>query len=188
MMTASLVVTALIGLAVLFFGRQLFWLFVGAVGFLIGFTLATEYLAVQPEWVGLLIGLAAGLLGALVAVPLQRLAVAVAGFLAAGYAVYSLLVVWGVENSTVLLIVALLGALLGAVLVALLFDWALIVLSAGVGAALLTQAVLLGWLNLERPLPVVGFVVLLAVGIVAQAAQVGGPPPVRRQRVVVREE
>ena len=36
------------GLAVLFFGRRLFWLFVGGVGFIVGFQIASEVLQGPP--------------------------------------------------------------------------------------------------------------------------------------------
>ena len=140
MSSLSLVVMVLAGLAALLFGRQLFWLFVGIVGFLVGFELATRLITGQPDWIILLIALVAGLLGALLAVFLQYVAVAVAGFLAGGYALFTLLRTldlmpdmewarWG------LLIV---GGIIGAALILLLYDWALIVLSAGTGAATLT--------------------------------------------------
>jgi len=43
--------TLIVGLAVLLLGRRLFWLFVGAVGFLAGLQWARPVLGDQPEWV-----------------------------------------------------------------------------------------------------------------------------------------
>ena len=71
-------------------GRKLFWLFVGVVGFAIAFVLATRYLRIEPEWLSFIIALAAGVAGALLAVVLKQLAIALAGFLAGGYGVLTL--------------------------------------------------------------------------------------------------
>lgn len=165
-----LLITLLIGVAVLFLGRQLFWLFVGAVGFLIGFNLAAQFLSGQPDWVQLLIGLAAGLLGALLAIPLQRLAIGVAGFLAGGYAVFSLLQTWGVERGVWLIVGFIVGGIIAAVLVELLFDWALIGLSSVVGATILVNA-----FTLNRPMTTLAFVGLLLLGIIVQGLQIERP-------------
>src|SRR5262245_24203633 len=72
----------LAGLLLLFFGRRLFWLFVGIIGFVAGMTFGAQFFAGQPEWVVLLIAIVCGLIGIVIAVFLQRFAVAVAGFLA----------------------------------------------------------------------------------------------------------
>src|SRR6516225_10094390 len=78
-------INVLAGLAVLFFGRRLFWLFVGCVGFIVGFELAGNALAGQSEWLILVIALGVGLLGAIASVFLQRIFIVVAGFFAGGY-------------------------------------------------------------------------------------------------------
>ena len=80
----------LAGLAVLFFGRRLFWLFVGCVGFIVGFELAGDMLQGQPEWVILVIALGVGVLGAIASIFLQRVFVVVAGFFAGGYCLSTL--------------------------------------------------------------------------------------------------
>ncbi|MGA7216503.1 MAG: hypothetical protein WBX20_20055, partial [Terrimicrobiaceae bacterium] len=72
----------LAGLALLLFGRRLFWVFVGVIGFIAGMRFGAEVVKGQPEVVILLIAVAMGLLAALLAVVLQRVAVAVAGGLA----------------------------------------------------------------------------------------------------------
>src|SRR5690606_5717280 len=87
---------ALLGLVVLLFGRQLFWLWVGVTGFLAGVTLSARFLSGQPNWIILLIGLIAGLVGALLAIVLQRLAIGIAGFVAGGYILVALLNLVGV--------------------------------------------------------------------------------------------
>ena len=85
------IILVILGVVLLALGRKLFWLFVGGVGFVAGLTLTTQLLGEQPFWVILLVAALAGLVGSVMAVFLQRLMIAVAGFLAAGYVLVSLL-------------------------------------------------------------------------------------------------
>ena len=73
-------VTLVVGLAVLLLGRRLFWLFVGAAGFAVGFTVAPAALPNSPEWLIVLAALVLGILGAVLAILLQWLAVGLGGF------------------------------------------------------------------------------------------------------------
>src|SRR3990172_7787956 len=84
-------VSLILGAILLILGRKLFWIFVGAIGFLVGFNPAAQYLAEQPIWVILLIAIVAGIIGSVLAVVLQRVATLVAGFLAGGYLTVQLL-------------------------------------------------------------------------------------------------
>ena len=59
-------------------------MFVGVLGFLIGWNLARETLRGQPEWIILLGAIGCGLLAALFAVFVEKLAIGIAGFLAGG--------------------------------------------------------------------------------------------------------
>ncbi|MDX1616242.1 MAG: DUF4203 domain-containing protein [Candidatus Promineifilaceae bacterium] len=162
--TLVLLTTVLAGLAVLFFGRQLFWLFVAVVGFLVGFEVARDLLANDPLWLQLVVALAAGVVGAVLAYFLQYAAVAVAGFFAGGYLVLVLLRVFSVAPSQfVLWLLVISAGVLAAVVVLLLFDWALIVLSSMLGAAALLDVV-----TLDAGLTAVLFVILAAIGIAVQ--------------------
>ncbi len=64
----------------LIFGRRLFWLFVGVVGFVVAYRLAGAYLG--SEGAGWAVAIAAGVLGGVAAVLVQKLVVTVAGFAA----------------------------------------------------------------------------------------------------------
>jgi len=87
----------LVGLALLSLGRKLFWLFVSGVGFASGALLATAVLRQQAMWVVILVALGAGLLGALLAVVIQRWAVGMASFLAGGYVAVALTRMWNLD-------------------------------------------------------------------------------------------
>ncbi|MBA2585578.1 MAG: hypothetical protein H0U99_03740, partial [Chthoniobacterales bacterium] len=69
-----------VGIALLLCGRRLFWLFVAALGFAAGIYLTPLVVHEAPAWLALVISLGLGALGALFALLLQRLAIAVAGF------------------------------------------------------------------------------------------------------------
>ena len=160
------IVQIIIGVALLILGRRLFWLFVGAVGFWIGFNLATQIFSTDSQVVILLLSLLAGVIGALLAVFLQRLSVSVAGFLAGGYTTVILVRQLGMSGGDFAWVPFVLGGLLGAILLAVLFDWALIALSSLAGAVLIAQALQ----PAEGPgLNMVLFVILLLVGLLIQA-------------------
>ena len=135
-----MLVSVIIGILLLAFGRKLFWLFVGGSGFLVAFYLTAELLPDQPTWVFLLAGIVAGLLGAWLAVKLQWLAVGVGGFLGGGYVAT---VFW--ESSNLSLsgpewLPFVVGGVVGAIILGALFNPALIVLSSLVGATLVADS------------------------------------------------
>lgn len=173
-------VNILIGAVLLFFGRRLFWLFVGGVGFIVGFDMASQTLVGRPEWMILLIAIGVGVLAAIASIFLQRLVVAIAGFLAGGYFL-SAVALAALPNSQPagFWIAFVIGGIVGAVLTAALLDPALILLSSLAGATAISQNV---------PLQPAGkgilFLVLLVLGIAVQAAQYSRakvPPPVRTE-------
>ncbi len=153
-----------LGVLLLTLGRKFFWLFVGIVGFIAGFTLAGSLLQGQPDWLILLIGVVVGVIGAGLAVFLQRLAVAVAGFLAGGYLALAAMNLLNVSLTGLTWLPFVIGGLIGAVLLFVFFDWALIILSSITGANLIVAA-----LTLTSPLNIIVFIVLVIVGIAIQA-------------------
>ena len=61
------IVSLLIGIVLLLFGRKLFWLFVGAAGFLVGMDIANRFFT-GPDATKLIIALLVGIIGAFLAV------------------------------------------------------------------------------------------------------------------------
>ena len=163
------IVNILVGVALLFFGRRAFWLFVAGAGFVAGLSLTNNFLEV-PESVGLIIGIGIGLLAALLAVFVQRFAINLAGFLVGGYIALQLLPMLNIDGgwwATVLTFVV--GGIIGVILVGMFLDWALISLSSLAGAALVTDA-----LNLSSGLGMAAFVVLIVIGVVFQGRELRG--------------
>lgn len=166
-----LIGTALVGLAALLFGRQLYWLFVGAAGFLVGVVLAPALFAGHPPWLTTLIALAVGALGALLAIVAKMVAIGLAGFVAGAYVALLLLgspAPGSLSGGAALLVLA--AGVVGTVLVIALLDPALILLSSGTGAALLSRVAD----QTLAPGPLLGaviFLLLLATGIAVQGAR-----------------
>jgi hypothetical protein len=136
--------TVPVGVIILILGRKLFWLFVAGIGFIFGIHIAAGALYGHPTWIVVLIGLVAGIGGAVVAVFLQRFAVILAGFMAGSYLAANLTAMWAWQIGPFLWMVMVIFGILGAAAAYLFFDWALIILSALTGAAVITDNLTLG--------------------------------------------
>jgi hypothetical protein len=160
--TVMTLLRILVGIGLLVMGRRLFLLFVGLIGFITGMHLASHFFPGQPEWMIIAIGLMAGVAGALLALLLQWMAVGLAGFLAGGYIVVSVLHVLG-SGIRMDWLPFLIGGFLGTILTIFLFDWALIILSSLAGAGLIT-----GTFHVDLWVKTLLFIVLSIAGIVVQ--------------------
>lgn len=166
--TLTPTVSLVLGAILLIIGRKLFWIFVGAIGFLAGFNLAARYLSEQSIWVILLIAILAGIIGSVLAVVVQRVAILVAGFLAGGFLAVQLLQMLGINlplSEGLAWLPYVMGGILGAVLLFLIFDWALILLSSLAGATLITPVI-----SPDPQMETIVFAIVLLVGIVIQSA------------------
>jgi len=159
------IISALVGVVLLFFGRRLFWLFVAALGFAIGLQLAPHLSQNPPLWLSLLLSLGLGLLGALLAIMLQKLAIGIAGFVVGGRVAVALAAALWVNHAHYSIITFVVGGMIGALLLVALFDWALIIFSAIEGARLIADTV---------HLPSTGTTLLLVTlaifGVIVQSA------------------
>jgi hypothetical protein len=161
------IVGALIGAVILFFGRKLFWLCVAAVGFAAGVEIAPHLVQEPSPLLALTVALALGLIGALLALFLQKIAIAVLGFLAGGKlagAIAAAFFVQYAEHSTIIFVI---GGIIGAVLLLVLFDWALIVVSSLIGAHLIVYQ---SAIVLPQSGSIIVFIGLSVIGILVQAA------------------
>src|SRR5262245_17311349 len=115
-LTLTTGLTVVIGLGVLLAGRRLFWLFVAATGFLAGLRAGTHLLAGQPEWVMIAVAVALGLLGALLALFFQWLAIGLAGFVAGAYIGLVIAELLGVGSTGTAWVIAAAGGVIAAML------------------------------------------------------------------------
>src|SRR6266478_1077223 len=159
------IVGALIGIVVLFFGRKLFWLCVAAVGFLAGIELAPHLVNEPSPLLQLAVAIVLGLLGALLAFLLQKIAIALVGFLAGGKLTGAIAAAFFVHYAQYSTIIFVVGGLIGAILLLALFDWALIVVSSFIGAHMIQNAIVL-----PPSGSTIVFLGLAVIGMVVQAA------------------
>jgi hypothetical protein len=159
------------GSVILVFGRSLFWLFVALLGFGIGLEAGAAWLADSSALVRLVLALACGLLGALLAILLQRVAVAVAGFVAFVHLVGIAARRMGWLETEVGWVVAIAAGVVGALLLVALFDVALIAISSILGAAIVADA-----LPVAGGVAAITFVALVLVGVAVQSAWSRGRP------------
>ena len=159
------IVGLLMGVVILFFGRKLFWLCVAAAGFALGAAIAPHIIHEPSSILGLVVALLFGVLGALLAIFLQKIAIAVLGFLAGGYLTGAIGAAFFIHSGQYYTIIFLVGGIIGTFLLLAVFDWALIVVSSLIGAHLIQSAVVL---------PPTGstilFIVLAVIGVLVQAA------------------
>lgn len=154
------------GVLVLFAGYRLYWVFVGVVGFLVGTTFA------EQMWPGLsqaaLFGVACltGLIGIVIFLMTQKLAIALAGFTVGTYALATVFMAFGLDSTVWAWIAMAVGGIGGGLLAFLVFDLALMVLSSLGGAFMITHALV--W---DPRLKLVAVASLCALGLVSQTKQ-----------------
>lgn len=166
-----------LGLLLLFRGRKLYWLALGGAGFFLGLWVAGQLFPNTTTGFELGLAFLLGIGGAFLAVLAQRMAVNISGFVLGGagglWLAYLLAPILQFPHEIWVWIVAAIGAVAGVYLASALFDVALTVLTALLGAALIASRS-----QLVAPQDSWLFLVLALVGLVAQSS--GGSS--RRQR------
>ncbi|MEJ2640848.1 MAG: hypothetical protein P8010_14850 [Desulfosarcinaceae bacterium] len=155
-------IIAVVGVLLLTFGWKLFWMFVGVVGFVAGLQAAQLLLGPQPFWMLWAAGLFCGIIGAVLALFFQHLAVAIGGFIAGAILASQLVMMGGYPSNGW---IVLIGGVIGAVALVLLFDWALVALSSMAGAALVVNAIV----GQSFPYALWLFLVVTAAGVIFQS-------------------
>jgi len=152
-----------VAVALLMLGRRLYWFFVAVAGFVVVMDLAREYFDLGEGWVTLALAVGAGIGGALLAVFLQKLAVALAGFVVVAYVAGALAESMG-QSGTLAMVAVLLAGALGGAVAGYLFDGSLILMSSIGGAALLVDA-----FDLRHQAALAVMVVVAIAGVVIQS-------------------
>jgi len=158
------IINIVLGVVLLITGKKLYWLFVAVVGFLIGLALTVQNINLNPQWLIYVVAIGAGVIGAVLALFLQNLAIALAGFIVGGYGAYYLSQLLGNNSEAINWMAFIIGGIVGLLLVASVFNWALYVLSSWAGATLVTKAI-----GLQAQLGLVLFFVLFVLGMIIQA-------------------
>ena len=158
------IVSLLLGFIILFLGRRIFWLCVAAIGFAAGVELAPLLFHEPKPLLQLTLALVLGFAGAILATFLQKIAIAVAGFIAGGKLALALTGAFAASASGSYWLIFVIGGIVGSILLLSLFDWALIFLSAIVGADLIVSP-----FHLPATGQAVLLVALAVIGILVQA-------------------
>ncbi len=126
------------GFLLLFAGRNLFWLCVGVVGFLVGVQCASAFTAAGSS-MAWLVAILFGIVGSVLAICFEWLAMVVGlGFLGGGYLTMGLLPL--ASQGPWSWLIFLTGGLVGVILMIVAFDLALILISSLLGAVLIVNA------------------------------------------------
>ncbi len=152
----------LAGAVIAILGRKLYWFSIAAVGFFAALELTSRLFDGQNAWLAILLAGFAGLIGAVLAVTIQKLAIGLAGFVLGGFLLLQALNAFDLQPSSWGWLVFILGGLLGMALLSTLFEWSLIALTAIIGSILITQSSLLP--QASRPL-VFGLALLLGISV-----------------------
>ena len=159
------IISVIVGAVILFFGRKLFWLFVAALGFAVGLEIAAYFMKEPPQWMTLLVALGCGVIGALLAILIQKLAIAIAGFVAGGRIAWAVAAAFFVDHAHYRGLTFVIGGILGALLLLALFDWVLILLSSVEGAHLIGNGI-----TLPEKGALILFIALAAIGVIVQGS------------------
>ena len=129
-----LIVRGIIGGILLFLGRELNFIFAGAMAGLLAYRLTPLLPPTWPAWSDAAFMIALGLIAANLVLIHERAGYFLSGFLAGGF----FLVEYYAPNVlTVPLVPFIVGGVIGALVLGLLTEWALILVSAAIGASYL---------------------------------------------------
>lgn len=164
----NIILTFILGIILLTTGKRLYWLFVAIVGFVIGLVFASTYINLEPQWLVYVVAFGVGVIGAILVTFLQKIVIALVGFIVGGYGAYYLASTYLTGGSdTTYLVAFIIGGFVGLLLVASVFNWALYILSSWAGSTLVTQAVN-NSVTLSPTLSMVVFFVLFILGMIIQ--------------------
>jgi FAD/FMN-containing dehydrogenase len=161
-MSSVTLVSLVAGLLLLLAGKKTFWLFLGLAGIAVAIAFVPRIFPDLDQQSLLLVSIAAGIIGGILAFALSRALVWVGGFVAGGYLG---VIAWQtvVHAPAFPWVAAVVGGIVGMLVAKFLFDSALVLASSAVGAALLVHVS-----GLEGTTGLAALVVLTAAGIIVQ--------------------
>ena len=158
------IINIIVGIVLLTMGRKLFWLFIACIGFVFGYNLVAEAWTGSSAETQLIAGAAFGLVCALLAIFLQKLAIGIGGFIAGGYLAMAAMQIAGFQTTGLITILAVVvGGLIGILLMSMVFEGALVTFSALAGAAVILEGN-----TLSPTLQTIFFILMVIAGIAWQ--------------------
>lgn len=128
-----------IGLILVLLGRRVYLISIGILGFLGGLFLFASFIGSPNDWRSLLFALLFGTAGSLLAFTLHRAAWVFGGFCGGGVLALYLHDAAGIIGPGSPVLLFAIGGVVGAVFFLLLLDWALVIVTAATGAALIAS-------------------------------------------------
>ena len=175
------IVYYLVGVILLIAWRKLYWFFSAVAGMIAGIYLGAVVLDASSQGWQIAFAVIGAILGAMLAVGLQKLALGLVGFVAGGYGAIFLWQLLGLPDGGIEWLPFILGGIIAAVLVALIFEYGLIALTSWAGATLISRELdLSGWLGAAV------FFGLIVAGVVIQAVSLVAER--KRERLKVQPE
>lgn len=162
------IIKIIIGASLLTLGRKLYWLFIAAIGVVTGLSLLPLLFPNIDNNSVLIVSIILGIVGALLAIIIQKFALLIAGFLAGAFSAVFLAKLIPVQIDHLTWLIFLIGGIIGIILIGTIFDWALTLLSSVIGASLLTTEIV-HYFQLSNVFSVLVFVVLMISGIILQS-------------------
>ncbi len=153
-----------LGVILLIAGRKLYWFFSAVAGMVAGIYLGGVVLDAESQGWQIAFAVIGAILGAILAVGLQKLAIGIVGFVAGGYGALFLWQTLNLPEGRIELLPFIVGGIIAAVLVVLAFEYGLIALTSWAGSTLISRELdLTGWLGAAV------FFGLIIAGVVIQA-------------------
>lgn len=153
-----------LGVALIFFGRRLYWLATGGLGFVLGVLLAHKIAAGASLAVELVIAVIAGLIGAFFAVYAQQIAVTLVGLVVGAGVAYMVGLMFAEELGATIFWVVFMGGLFGLIFSAFVFETALTAVTSALGGLMVVSG-----FQLKEPIDLIVLVALTLVGFSAQS-------------------
>ncbi len=160
-------ILVIVGAVLLILGRKLYWLLIGAMGFMIGFSIANQFIRDETSLISIGIAIVVGVIFAILVYYLQRFAIILVGLVGGGYLVSISINSLSLNTGQYYWLFVLGGAIIGAVLFSYIFDWMLIILSSIMGAVLIVKYLPIPF---EPQWMVLVFIILLFLGVWIQSS------------------
>lgn len=170
-MSTVTLVSLIAGLLLLLAGKKAFWFFLALAGIAVAITFLPRVLPDLDRQTLLIVSVAAGVLGGILAFALSKFLVWVGGFLAGGYLG---IVAWQMiaHGPAFPWVAGIVGGILGMLAAKVLFTSVLVLASSAIGAALLVHVS-----GLDGTPGLAALVILTAAGIIVQGKLWPRPSP-----------
>ena len=159
-----LILSIIVGIAVLVMGRQIFWIFIAGLGFILGLLFSSQFYDAQFGWQTFVISAGIAIVGALLAFTVQRMAAGIAGLATGLYLTIVVLSYMNIDLGQIDTVIPYIIGIISGILLFIYFDWGVIIASSMAGAAIIISAT-----SLSRNIELALLVMLSLIGVAIQS-------------------